>query len=43
MAVKLTPEQKEKLKDPRFIIALHAVKPLQKQKASQNPKKKSTK
>ena len=42
MAVKLTPEQKEKLKDPRFIIALHAVKPLQHKGPVQNPKKKST-
>ena len=43
MAVKLTPEQKEKLKDPRFIIALRAVKPLQHKRPMQNSTKKSTK
>jgi hypothetical protein len=43
MAGKLSPETKKKLKDPRYIVALRAVKPLQKQKASQNSKKKSTK
>jgi hypothetical protein len=42
MAVKLTPEQKEKLKDPKFALALRAVKPLQAVKPKQNPKKKST-
>ena len=29
---RLTPEQKEKLKDPKFALALRAVKPLQKNK-----------
>jgi hypothetical protein len=43
MADKLTPKQIELLKDPRFIIALHAVKPLQHKRPMQNSKKKSTK
>jgi hypothetical protein len=34
---KLTPEQKERLKDPKFIIALRAVKPLQRAKKQRNP------
>jgi hypothetical protein len=42
MAGKLSEKQKEQLKDPKFVLALRAVKPLQAVKPKQNAKKKST-